>query len=76
MPDGKVLTPRNPYDARMIYKNNPNSLSQAKAIYNEKEATITKVSVVDDAIASNNGARIAQPQVALPNSVGRISRSR
>lgn len=54
MPDGKILTPRKPYDARLIYKNN-NDRKAAQAIYNGKKATITKVNVVDDHIASANG---------------------
>lgn len=66
MPDGQILTPRQPYDASMIYKKKENSLKEAKAIYNGKEAKILKVNVRDDAIAANNSAP----------AIGRISRSR
>lgn len=66
MPDGNILTPRQPYDASMIYKKKSNSLKEAKAIYNGKEAKILKVNVRDDAISANNAAP----------TVGRISRPR
>lgn len=67
MPDGKILTPRNPYDARLIYKNNKER-EAAKAIYDGVNATITKVNVVDDNIARANGVDLPPP------TVGRIRR--
>ena len=69
MPDGQILTPRKPYDARLIYKNNKDR-ETAKAIYNGTQATITKVNVQDDAIARANGAELPPPAVK------RISRRR
>lgn len=69
MPDGQILTPRKPYDARYIYKNNKDR-ETAKAIYNGSKATITEVRVQDDAIAQANGAELAPP------TIGRISRRR
>ncbi len=76
MPDGKVLTPRKPYDATMIYKKNPNSLKEARAIYNGREAKILKVDVRDDTIAAMQQPKTPQPQIKLQNSVSRISRKR
>ncbi len=76
MPDGKVLTPRKPYDATMIYKKNPNSLKEAQAIYNGREAKILKVDVRDDTIAAMQQPKTPQPQIKLQNSVSRISRKR
>lgn len=67
MPDGKILTPRQPYDARLIYKNNKDR-EAAKAIYDGAQATITKVSVVDDNIAKVNNGGLPAP------TVGRIRR--
>lgn len=67
MPDGQILTPRNPYDARLIYKNNKER-EAAKAIYDGVQAQIIKVDVKDDAIAQANGA-------LSPPTVGRIRRS-
>ncbi len=67
MPDGKILTPRQPYDASLIYKNNKDR-EAAKAIYNGVKGTITKVNVVDDNIARANGGGLAAP------TVGRIRR--
>lgn len=76
MPDGQILTPRRPYDARMIYKGKPGSRREAKAIYNGREAKILKVDVKDDTLASMQRAKTNQPQVQLPSTVGRISRRR
>lgn len=76
MPDGQVLTPRRPYDATMIYKKKPDSLKEARAIYNGREAKILKVDVRDDTLASMQKAQSAQPQAPLPGSIGRISRRR
>lgn len=76
MPDSKVLTPRKPYDATMIYKKNPNSLKEAQAIYNGREAKILKVDVRDDTIAAMQQPKTPQPQIKLQNSVSRISRKR
>ena len=50
MPDGQILTPRKPYDASMIYKQNPKVREEAKAIYNGSEAKIIKVDVQDSTI--------------------------
>lgn len=66
MPDGQIITPRNPYDARYIYKNNKDR-ETAQAIYNGKDAKIVKVNVVDENIAKANGT-------LPPPSVGRIRR--
>ena len=69
MPDGQILTPRQPYDATAIYKNNKDR-EAAKAIYNGQEAKIIKVDVRDDTIARANGA------TPPPAAVKRISRGR
>ncbi|MBE6458879.1 MAG: hypothetical protein IJW72_00825 [Alphaproteobacteria bacterium] len=76
MPDGQILTPRQPYDARMIYKENANSRKEAKAIYNGREAKIIKVDVKDDTLASMQYPKTRQPQINMPNTIGHISRSR
>lgn len=61
MPDGQILTPRQPYDARMIYKNNKDR-EAAQAIYNGAQGTITKVNVKDETIARMNG-ELPEPAV-------------
>lgn len=53
MPDGQILTPRTPYDARHIYKDFGDRKA-AKAIYNGKKPKIVKVNVVDENIARAN----------------------
>ncbi len=68
MPDGKILTPRKPYDARFVYKKT-NDRDVAQAIYNGKEAKILNVDVVDSSLAKNNAS-------LPPPSIGRISRRR
>lgn len=51
MPDGKLLTPRRPYDARMIYKKNAKVRENAQAIYNGSgEAKILEVNVKDSTL--------------------------
>ena len=77
MPDGQILTPRRPYDATMIYKKNPDSLKEAKAIYNGgKETRVGKIDIRDDNLAAMQREPAATPQVPLPSSVGRLSRRR
>ena len=53
MPDGQILTPRKPYDARRIYKDFGDRKA-AKSIYNAKKPEILKVDVVDANIARAN----------------------
>lgn len=67
MPDGQILTPRQPYDATLIYKNNKER-ETARAIYNGAQGTITKVNVVDENIARANGAELPAP------TIGRVRR--
>ncbi len=51
MPDGQILTPRKPYDARMIYKKNSKVRENAQAIYNGSgDAKILKVDVKDNTL--------------------------
>lgn len=63
MPDGQIVTPRNPYDATKIYKKNAKAQSDAKAIYNGSDAKILKVNVTDDALS---GRVNRKPPLALP----------
>ena len=48
MPDGQILTPREPYDATKIYKNTPDAKKKAEAIYDGAKAKIIKVDVKGD----------------------------
>ncbi len=78
MPDGKILTPRKPYDASLIYKKNSTNLEKARAIYNGSDAKIIKVDVKDDVLSG----RYTQPQTRKPltaadfkeNNVGHLKR--
>lgn len=71
MPDGQILTPRQPYDATMIYKKNDKVRENAKAIYNGAEAQIVKVDVKDSTVADSKAMRVQNPvsqPVAQPQS--------
>lgn len=61
MPDGQILTPRQPYDATMIYKKNDKVRENAKAIYNGAEAQIVKVDVKDSTVADSKAMRVQSP---------------
>ena len=52
MPDGKILTPRVPYDASMIYDKEANVRQRAVSIYNKDISNIKKVEFKDASMAS------------------------
>ena len=54
MPDGKILTPRNPYDASMIYDKNANARQRADAIYRKDTSKIKKVEFTDASMRAGN----------------------
>lgn len=76
MPDGQILTPRQPYDATMIYKKNDKVRENAKAIYNGAEAQIVKVDVKDSTVADSKAMRVQNPvsQPQSRKSTGTMSR--
>lgn len=37
MPDGQIFTPRNPYDATLVYKKGDNGRSEAERIYKKRQ---------------------------------------
>lgn len=60
MPDGKVITPRFPYDARMIYKKDDKIRENLQAIYNGSgNGKIIDVKVQDATIAAVNAPQEA-----------------
>lgn len=52
MPDGQILTPRQPYDAGMIYDKKSNVRQRAASIYNKDVSNIKKVEFQDASMAS------------------------
>lgn len=75
MPDGQILTPRQPYDARMIYKKNNKVRENAKAIYNGSgEAKILKVDVKDDTVGQVRQNTAATPAPAAEPEFRQISK--
>ena len=52
MPDGQILTPRQPYDASMIYDKNSNVRQRAASIYNKDVSNIKKVEFKDASMAA------------------------
>ena len=54
MPDGKILTPRQAYDASMIYDKNSNVRQRANSIYNVDTSKIRKVKFKDASLEAGN----------------------
>ncbi len=57
MPDGQILTPRNPYDASMIYDKNANVRQRANSIYRKDTSRVKKVEFKDASMAAGNQIR-------------------
>ena len=62
MPDGQILTPRNPYDASMIYDKNSNVRQRATSIYRKDTSNIKKVEFKDASIEAGNQVRPSRAQ--------------
>lgn len=79
MPDGQILTPRQPYDASMIYDKKSNVRQRAASIYNKDVSNIKKVEFKD---ASMNDGKQIKPIKAsggsqrILSSPGRIRRKK
>ena len=63
MPDGKILTPRNPYDASMIYDKNANARQRADAIYRKDTSKIKKVEFTDASMRAGNQIKPSKAEV-------------
>ncbi len=57
MPDGQILTPRNPYDASMIYDKNTNVRQRANSIYRKDTSRVKKMEFKDASMAAGNQIR-------------------
>ncbi len=77
MPDGQILTPRNPYDATMIYDKNSNIRQRASAIYNKDVSKIKKVEFKDASMQAGrqikpDGAQTGSQQIlTMPKRISR-----
>lgn len=60
MPDGQILTPRQPYDASMIYDKNSNVRQRAASIYNKDVSNIKKVEFKDASMAAGGQIKPAR----------------
>ena len=77
MPDGQILTPRNPYDASQIYDKNSNDLQKANSIYRKDTSKIKKVEFKDASMEAGNQIKPRKAEVGLQKILatpGRISR--
>jgi len=63
MPDGKILTPRNPYDASLIYDKNNNARQRANAIYRKDTSKIKKVEFTDASMRAGNQIKPSKAEV-------------
>lgn len=57
MADGQILTPRNPYDATMIYDEKSNVRQRANSIYRKDNSHIKKIEFKDASMAAGNQIR-------------------
>ncbi|MDD4556379.1 MAG: hypothetical protein PHE89_03515 [Alphaproteobacteria bacterium] len=81
MPDGKVLTPRQPYDVTLVYAKNEAQKNQAQAIYDGKkgqQAKNTQISVegLDTPKTVQSAPKTQTVEPVYQDSVGRISRKK
>lgn len=79
MPDGQILTPRQPYDATLIYDPNSNVRQRAAAIYNRDTSRVRKVEFKDASMQAGNqikpaGASVGSQRVL--STPARISRQK
>ena len=77
MPDGQILTPRNPYDATMIYDKDSNVKQRADSIYNRDLSKVKKVEFKDASMQAGNqikpsGAQIGSQRIlSTPKRISR-----
>jgi len=79
MPDGKILTPRNPYDASLIYDKNANVKQRADAIYRKDTSRIKKVEFTDASMRAGNQIKPSKADVGTQKILAapkRISRKK
>lgn len=54
MPDGQIITPRNPYDAASIYDIKSQELQHANEIYNRDLSNVKKINFIDTSLTTGN----------------------
>lgn len=65
MPDGQILTPREPYDATAIYDTQSQDLQKANAIYNRDLSHIKKIDFVDKSLTTGNQDKVANKKSVM-----------
>lgn len=60
MPNGEVLTPRQPYDVNFVYKKNSNEKAELQAMYDGGKATVSASSIKADGVEGVQGDRKAK----------------
>jgi len=79
MPDGKIITPRIPYDATQIYDKDSNIRQRAASIYNKPKNNIKKLEFKDASIEAGNQIKPLKAKGNISNIVSgprRISRKK
>ncbi len=79
MPDGQILTPRQPYDATKIYDKNSNVRQRAAKIYNRDLSNVRKVEFKDASMEAGNQIKPAGAEVGsqkILSTPKRISRKK
>lgn len=79
MPDGQILTPRQPYDATLIYDKNSNVKQRADAIYNRDLSRVKKVQFKDASMEAGNQIKPAGAELGgqkILSTPKRISRKK
>ena len=79
MPDGQILTPRQPYDASQIYDKNSNARQRAEAIYRKDTSKVKRVEFKDASMQAGNQIKLKKATVGKQKVLatpGRISRKK
>ena len=77
MPDGKIFTPRQPYDATLIYLHRNDRMNAQKIYDRGKKVKVGKITVENDSSAAGSSAEATgygQPPAPAEAAIGHIRR--
>ena len=77
MPDGKIFTPRQPYDATLLYQDRNDRMNAQKIYDRGKKVKVGKITVENDSSAAGTSAEATgygQPPAPAEAAIGHIRR--
>lgn len=77
MPDGKIFTPRQPYDATLLYQDRNDRMNAQKIYDRGKKVKVGKITVENDSSAAGTSAEAtgySQPPAPAEAAIGHIRR--